>query len=113
MLTEVRAVLLAAGVSFTAVFLFVAGLGFNLAGIGAGPYNLTSAVLSSLPSLTLRRLTSRGLPVRVPSGRRGPIRYVAVDGHARDPAARADRRRGRERRGCSCRVGFGWGRWVM
>ncbi|CAF9932112.1 hypothetical protein IMSHALPRED_008800 [Imshaugia aleurites] len=44
---KVRAVLLAAGVSFTAVFLFVAGLGFNLAGIGAG--SLAAAFQSAFP----------------------------------------------------------------
>lgn len=33
---KVRAVLLSAGISFTAIFLFFAGLGFNLTGIGAG-----------------------------------------------------------------------------
>ena len=36
MLTDVRAVLLSAGISFTAIFLFFAGFGFNIAGIGAG-----------------------------------------------------------------------------
>lgn len=34
--TDVRAVLLSAGISFTAVFLFLASIGFNLVGIGGG-----------------------------------------------------------------------------
>ncbi|KAL9133306.1 MAG: hypothetical protein Q9175_005518 [Cornicularia normoerica] len=33
---NVRAVLLSAGISFTAVFLFLASFGFNLVGIGGG-----------------------------------------------------------------------------
>ena len=43
---DVHAVLLSAGISFTAVFLLIAGFGFNLVGIGGGPSVLTKHLMA-------------------------------------------------------------------
>ncbi len=96
----VRAVLLAAGVSFTAVFVLVASAGFNVAGIGAGSW--VPVYLLTFYSLTSPRLIGRALPVRVlrrPHARREPLCYAAVDGDAGGAVAGGGWRCGRERGG--------------
>ena len=102
MLTEVRAVLLSAGISFTALFLFFAGFGFNVTGIGAGASVFANfAIAGAAFSLTLRRLTGRRFSISVlrrshTCGR--SVRNFTVNGHAWNFAARTNRCRGRGRR---------------
>ena len=50
-LTDVRAVLLSAGVSFSAIFMFMASLGFSIPGIGAGASILSNARQTGFRSL--------------------------------------------------------------
>lgn len=116
---DVRAVLVSAGVSFTAVFMLTAGFGFNIVGIGAGSSisitmmrlrTLNCAFSSRDTLLTPPRDSRGGIPVRVLHTRWRALCYSSIDGNARNLTARASRRRWRKRRRGLChRVGSGRG----
>ena len=111
MLTDVRAVLLSAGISFTAIFAFFAGFGFNIAGIGAGASIFAKfAIAGAAFSLTLPRLTGRRFRIcglRRSHAHGKSVRHSTINGHAWNFVACASWCRGRGRRsGLGHRVAF-------